>query len=167
MSPGFEDALARIVAAAEQQDLLATDRPADQPLPNLLGAGTGRYEGHIAVEEDGTFTQARGGASIPFEVPASGREELTELAALRDTLMGLLDAESRTSEDTEEIAALRAEPEHPVRHLRRHLRATQQVLPDQERRPEAPRTGRVPVRPEVRRPHGAGEVHPPEAWRAR
>lgn len=108
--PGLPDRLQRIVADARDRGL-AHDPDVDptEPQVTLIEPGEGRYEGHLRAEADGTFTQASNGVSVPVDVPATQREELTALLGLRDTLIRLLDAEAGSGEDTEEITELRGD----------------------------------------------------------
>jgi N12 class adenine-specific DNA methylase len=100
--------LGSIVQAAQTRGLVATERPQDMERPDLVQADAGRHQGHIQVEDDGTFTQASGGAVRPFPVPASQRQELTDLLAIRDTLSALLDVERTADSETPEMVSLRA-----------------------------------------------------------
>jgi N12 class adenine-specific DNA methylase len=97
--------LSGIVDSAREEGLTATASTGDRP--DLVEADESRHDGHIRQEEDGSFTQAVNGASVPFEAPASQREELASLIGLRDTLGRLLDAESANQKDTPEILSLR------------------------------------------------------------
>lgn len=97
--------LSGIVESAHDEGLVATASSGDRP--ELVDADESRHDGHIRQEEDGSFTQAVNGASVPFDVPASQREELGSLVELRDTLGRLLDAESANRANTPEITALR------------------------------------------------------------
>lgn len=96
-----------IVEQAREDGLVAT--VSNGPRADLVDADESRHDGHIRVEEDGTFTQATRGASVPFEVSAAQRAELGSLIGLRDTLSRLLDAESSSRGLTPEITNLRAQ----------------------------------------------------------
>jgi N12 class adenine-specific DNA methylase len=97
----------KIVASAKREGLTAT--PSErEALPELIGADRSRHEGHLRAEDDGTFTQARGGASTPYAVPGAQADEMRDLIGLRDNLSSLLAAEAATNDDTPQIEALRA-----------------------------------------------------------
>jgi N12 class adenine-specific DNA methylase len=100
--------LAGIVDSAREQGLTAS-ATSTGPRADLVDADESRHDGHIRVEEDGTFTQAVSGASVPFDVSAAQRAELGSLIGLRDTLSRLLDAESSNRGITPEITNLRAQ----------------------------------------------------------
>ena len=68
----------------------------------------GLWDGHLAVERDGTFTVGVDGVHEPFDVPRAHRTELRQLLGLRDSARELLTAEATTLQDTSEIAELRA-----------------------------------------------------------
>lgn len=106
--PDLAVTLDRITAAARERGQVAAPRDPDTALPDLIGAGSGRYEGNIAVDEEGNFTQAANGAAVAYDVPVAQRPELRALIGLRDTLRDLLAAEAASGEDTEQITALRA-----------------------------------------------------------
>lgn len=100
--------LGTIVADARAKGLTAAPRPEGQDLPELLDARSGRYDGHIAADGEGGFTQAQRGTVVPFRLPRGGQaEELTALLGIRDAMDSLLDAETADANDTPEIAALR------------------------------------------------------------
>jgi hypothetical protein len=101
-------ALANAVGDARAAGLAGTPRPVGEALPDLVDADTGRHEGHIRANEDGSFSQATGGADVPLNVPDAQRAELRHLVGLRDTTSALLDAESKSGQDTPEIGRLRA-----------------------------------------------------------
>jgi N12 class adenine-specific DNA methylase/predicted ABC-type ATPase len=101
--------LAGIVEAAREDDLTAASSAGDEPRPELVAADESRHEGHLRVEPDGSFTQAVNGGSVPFEVSAAQRAELTGLVGLRETLSALLDAEASSPDITPEITGLRAD----------------------------------------------------------
>jgi N12 class adenine-specific DNA methylase len=96
-----------IVEQAREDGLVAT--VSNGPRADLVDADESRHDGHIRVEEDGTFTQAVQGASVPLDVSASQRAELVSLVGLRDTLSRLLDAEASSRGITPEITNLRAQ----------------------------------------------------------
>jgi N12 class adenine-specific DNA methylase len=104
---GLPDVLAGIVNTAREEGLMAT--ASDTARPDLVEADDSRHEGHIRVEEDGSFTQATNGGSVPFDVPKTQRAELTSLIGLRETLSRLLDAEATSRNTTDDITNLRAE----------------------------------------------------------
>lgn len=106
--PDLPGVLDGIVAEARADGLTATPRRADDPLADFIAPDASRHEGHIRAEEDGTFTQAVGGASQPLKVPAKQAEELRQLVGMRDALTSLLSAEAANAEDTPQIGALRA-----------------------------------------------------------
>lgn len=68
-----------------------------------------RFEGTLAADEDGTFTRWQAGGWQPHAAPKTQARELRELIGLRETVQALLEAENATSDDTDEIADLRAE----------------------------------------------------------
>lgn len=103
--PGVLD---RLVAQAYTDGLTAAPREGEAR-PELINPDAARHEGHIQAEPDGTFTQAVGGAAYAFDVPKSQAPELGDLIGLRDALSALLDAESKSREDTPDITALRTE----------------------------------------------------------
>lgn len=96
-----------IVEQAHETGLGAT--VSNGPRADLVDANESRHDGHIRVEEDGTFTQAVQGASVPFEVSAAQRAELASLVGLRDTLSRLLDAEASSRGITPDITNLRVQ----------------------------------------------------------
>lgn len=105
--PDLPEVLSNIALAANENGLVATASAG--PRADLVDADESRHDGHIRVEEDGTFTQAVSGASVPFDVSAAQSKELASLIGLRDTLSRLLDAESSSRGLTPEITGLRAE----------------------------------------------------------
>ncbi len=68
----------------------------------------GLWDGHLAVDEEGTFSVVGDGVHEPFDVPRAHRSELRQLLGLRDSARELLTAEATTLQDTSEIAELRA-----------------------------------------------------------
>jgi N12 class adenine-specific DNA methylase len=75
----------------------------------LADAPADALEDHLSVDEAGRFTVVSDGQLKPYDVPATQRKELTALLGLRDTLLALLNAEAATSDDTDQIAELRAQ----------------------------------------------------------
>lgn len=106
--PDLPAVMGRLVAQARQEGLTAT--PSDhEPLPELVAANTSRHQGHLRAESDGSFTQARRGASVPVDVPTTQADELRQLIGLRDGLAALLTAEAGSKENTPQIDALRTD----------------------------------------------------------
>ena len=74
----------------------------------VVGRSAARPEGFIEAAGEG-FTEVRDGAAAPLAVPKSQSGELRALLGLRDGVVGLLEAEATTRDDTAEIDRLRME----------------------------------------------------------
>jgi N12 class adenine-specific DNA methylase len=83
-------------AAAPETPVTIADAPVDA------------VEEHLAVDGD-RFTVVRGSQILAHPVPATQARELRALLELRDIEIALLAAEAATTDDTEHIAALRAQ----------------------------------------------------------
>ncbi|RBM18128.1 helicase [Prauserella sp. PE36] len=75
----------------------------------LVSAHDERPEGLIIAHPDGTFTTIIAGREQPHPVPATQADELRALLGLRDTVVGLLNAEAASLNDTDTLDQLRAE----------------------------------------------------------
>ena len=103
-------ALDAVAATARSRGLTwAAPAPADAARPRPDLARSQEPDGYIQVHGDGTFTRVINGTERPHEVPRSQAPELRELLGLRDTARALLDAESASTDDTPQIAGLRAD----------------------------------------------------------
>ncbi|MEU5181135.1 UvrD-helicase domain-containing protein [Streptomyces longwoodensis] len=101
-------ALKRTVDAARDAGLGYQAAPEDRRQVTLLPPGSGRVDGHVQAEPDGTFTQVRDGMVHPFPVPQKQADEARRLLAIRDTFQSLLAEESRKDADDSLIEQLRA-----------------------------------------------------------
>ena len=103
-------ALDAVAATARSRGLTwAAPAPADTARPGPDLARSQEPDGYIRAHGDGTFTRVINGTERPHEVPRSQAPELRELLGLRDTARALLDAESASTDDTPQIARLRAD----------------------------------------------------------
>lgn len=98
-------ALGRVTDTAREHGIAASER---LEAPAAITDASAQHEGYIGLNTDGEFIQVADGAEVPFSVPATQREELTALCGLRDTLSGLLGAESATVSDAGSVRELRA-----------------------------------------------------------
>ena len=103
------DTLAEVAAEAAAGGLTFGPRVDAAPDPvALVAAGSRRPEGFLAAAGEG-FTEVLGGVETPFAVPGSQRAELRQLLGIRDTMVGLLEAEAASRDDSAAIVALRGE----------------------------------------------------------
>jgi N12 class adenine-specific DNA methylase len=116
VADALAEALETAASRAAKTDLLMSPPEvpiAERPIRRasdltIHGAEADRFEGLIVAHDDGTFSAVRDGETKPFAVPASQADELRALIGLRDAVTALLDAEAATTEDTDDIAELRA-----------------------------------------------------------
>jgi N12 class adenine-specific DNA methylase len=98
-------ALERITAAARENGITASPRL--EGAPEFTTPDASRHDGHIAAHDDGSFSQAAQGTSVPLEVPEKHAEALRGLIGMRDTLRSLLSLESTSVTNSAEIRDLR------------------------------------------------------------
>ena len=67
-----------------------------------------RPDGYLRANDDGTFSVKKFGNFEPFAPPKTQAPELRQLLGLRDVVVGLLEAEARSIDDTDAIDELRA-----------------------------------------------------------
>ncbi|MEU3499256.1 SNF2-related protein [Streptomyces hundungensis] len=109
LEPALDKALRKVVADAKAEGLGYKKDSGDRPKARLLPAGSGRIDGHVQAEDDGTFTQVRDGQIHDYHVPATQAEEVRQLLGLRDAMKTLIAEESRPDADEQVIAMLRAD----------------------------------------------------------
>ncbi|MEU7822965.1 hypothetical protein [Catellatospora sp. NPDC049133] len=108
LATALRETLAAIVAEATDRGLTFNPQTVTTEPVVLVGRAEGRPEGYIQTVGD-RFSVVHDGAVVPHDVPASQAAELRALLGLRDTTMALLDAESASVDDTDEINQLRAD----------------------------------------------------------
>ena len=110
VAPAFRDGLEAIVEHAKAAGLtMAPPGLTGAPAPlALVGRSAARPEGFIEAAGEG-FSEVRDGAAVPLGVPKTQSAELRALLGLRDSVVGLLEAEAATRDDTAEIGRLRGE----------------------------------------------------------
>ncbi|MDA8281998.1 MAG: helicase [Actinomycetota bacterium] len=111
VAPALRAGLEAIAEHAKTAGLTMTppDRAGATPEPlALVGRSAARPEGFIEAAGEG-FTEVRDGAAVPLAVPKTQSAELRALLGLRDAVVGLLEAEAATRDDTTEIGRLRAD----------------------------------------------------------
>lgn len=104
-------ALDDISTRAHRAGLTMTERPAGDVAAGraALAPAPGLWDGHLAVQADGSFTRVLAGEHAPAAVPLSQRVELHALLGLRDSAKALLEAEAASVEDTDDSDRLRAQ----------------------------------------------------------
>jgi N12 class adenine-specific DNA methylase len=102
---GLPAALERITTAARENGITASPRL--EGAPEFTTPDASRHDGHIAAHDDGSFSQAAQGTSVPLEVPERHAEALRGLIGMRDTLRSLLSLESTSVTNSAEIRDLR------------------------------------------------------------
>ncbi|MGO1312906.1 MAG: helicase, partial [Brevibacterium aurantiacum] len=107
----LRSALDGVVADAEHQGLTMTARTAavEQARAEFIPTDTELWDGTIVRDDDGAFAQVVGGRRDPLRVSKKNETELTNLLALRDGVTRLLDLESQSTVDGDEIRATRAD----------------------------------------------------------
>lgn len=113
-APALTRMLGEIVASATKRgQTMTAASPAQAARPAvavaLIDKDAARFEGYLDAVPDGTFTRRVGGKPAPYEPPAAQAEELRQLLALRDLAMGLIRAEGRSIDDTDDIRDLRGQ----------------------------------------------------------
>ena len=111
VAPALRAGLEAIAEHAKTAGLTMTppDRAGATPEPlALVGRSAAHPEGFIEAAGEG-FTEVRDGAAVPLAVPKTQSAELRALLGLRDAVVGLLEAEAATRDDTTEIGRLRAD----------------------------------------------------------
>lgn len=104
----LREALGRVVADARAKGLTQTE--GRSPMPAFAPSRRDRKpDGFLQVRPDGTFTRLEGGVEVPQAVPSTQRAELRDLLRLRDTAMKLIDLETVSEDETDEMRRLRAE----------------------------------------------------------
>ena len=112
--PALRTALDDVTAQAHAVGLVWTARPAEMPAPRpvALVAREQLPDEYLQAYPDGTFTRIEAGVPVPYEPPARQAAELRALIQLRDIALALLEAEAGSVDDTDDIAALRAQLNH-------------------------------------------------------
>lgn len=112
VAPALAAALDRLAADAADRGLRMSPPPAEGPVSRpaaLLGKRSELQEGHLLARADGSFAQVADGQLQPYPVPASQAAELRALLGLRDTVVGLLEAEAASLDDPPDLDRLRAD----------------------------------------------------------
>ena len=98
-----------VVKHAHRDGLTMTLRSA-QPSPRPVAATASDLEaGYLEAHRDGTFTCVIDRRAVAYRPPLSQAAELRQLLGLRDTVVALLEAESESIDDTDEMDRLREE----------------------------------------------------------
>lgn len=109
LAGAVREAFVDIARTARERGLEPVPARDFEPI-TVPSAELGRLEGLLQVAENGAITKMERGVAHPHTVwPAKDASELRQLIGLRDTYTALLDAESASAEDTDEMARLRAE----------------------------------------------------------
>ncbi|MFJ5143041.1 UvrD-helicase domain-containing protein [Streptomyces sp. NPDC088707] len=101
--------LKRIVGRAKDARLTYKPDTGERRKVELLPEESDRPDGHVQLESDGTFTQARDGMVHPYEVPKTQIEEARQLVGIRDSLKALVREEARPDADETLIETLRGD----------------------------------------------------------
>src|SRR5262249_39220672 len=105
------EALGRLVDEARRDGLAMSARATrEAPRPvALTGARSRRPDGFLEVSRFGGFTCVANEHAAPHKVPGTQAAELRQLLGLRDGVVGLLEAEASSIDDSPEIDRLRRE----------------------------------------------------------
>lgn len=111
IAPQLDTALKQITTEAVARGrgwAAAHSRVSDRPAAHVL-QDQATLVGRVYVSEAGELETVGLSGPIPLNVPKNAQAEVRALIELRDVAVALLDAEAATTEDTPEIAALRAD----------------------------------------------------------
>ena len=112
----------------------------EQARAEFIPTDTELWDGTIVRDDDGAFAQVVGGRRDPLRVSKKNETELTNLLALRDGVTRLLDLESQSTVDGDEIRADTRRPAGRLRVIRAPLRADQPLHGDEDGRTPHPRS---------------------------